>query len=370
MCQVCWDIIVRLAKWDTRYINNLPDAAFAYIEPAYKRGDTKNKNARHLPHHSDGVKNGRDSKDHIDLPHLRNALARVDQIKPVTDSVTKDRLVSQAKAHLEKHAKDLKIGGRGEKSANNILEKFNRHVNVTPGQPPPPILAPSILSLAEPLAAKGLEVLNDGCLRTKLEGRLLSFDTANISNQGFKVRLAERENQPAGIVDVQPKPEDFITIDYRALSKVIIPHRFLDFTDGNVLKKSAKMLAGVTFYPDHNARVENWLGSVEDSWWDEKSEPNGIDARVRLDALANPRITRGVLGGALTRVSTTLWFQWKKSHELDDYEFIKLLGSELDGQMVRFIVKQIDGYGEMSLVWYGADPHAKEKSKVKAEAKE
>jgi len=89
-------------KWTTKYINSLPNSAFIIIEPAYTSGKTDNKNARHLPYKDDAGK--------VDLPHLRNALARCGQIKPVTDSISQDSLRSKAckkaqslgKKHLKK----------------------------------------------------------------------------------------------------------------------------------------------------------------------------------------------------------------------------------------------------------------------------
>lgn len=83
------------AEWTTKYINDLPDSSFAVIEPAYKEGDTENKNARHLPF--------KNKEGEIDLPHYKNALARVNQIKPVTDSISTEELRSKAKAELKKH---------------------------------------------------------------------------------------------------------------------------------------------------------------------------------------------------------------------------------------------------------------------------
>ena len=88
-------------EWDAAYINSLPDSAFAVIEPAYLRGETKDKRCRHLPHHN---MNGE-----IDVPHLRNALARLNQIKPVTDSISRDDLIARAKRHLCAHLSQLGI---------------------------------------------------------------------------------------------------------------------------------------------------------------------------------------------------------------------------------------------------------------------
>lgn len=99
------------ARWTRAYINSLPDSSFAVIEPAYSKGETKNKNARHLPHHNE--KGGGTSNENLDLPHLRNAMARMNQIQPVTDSISTEELRSKAATHLEHHRSALE-GGRQE----------------------------------------------------------------------------------------------------------------------------------------------------------------------------------------------------------------------------------------------------------------
>jgi len=88
---------IEMAKWDRKYINSLPNASFAVIEPDYLNGKTKDKNARHLPYKD---KNGK-----VDKPHLRNALARMNQIKPVTKSISTKELRAKAKKVLEAAAK-------------------------------------------------------------------------------------------------------------------------------------------------------------------------------------------------------------------------------------------------------------------------
>jgi len=94
------------AAWDAAFINDLPDAAFAVIEPAYLRDETKDKRCRHLPHHWPSVEDPTENSS-VDLPHLKNALTRVNQIKPVTGSISTEELRKRAKAHLIKHAKAL-----------------------------------------------------------------------------------------------------------------------------------------------------------------------------------------------------------------------------------------------------------------------
>jgi hypothetical protein len=95
-----------LADWTVAFINDLPDSSFAVIEPAYERGETENKQCRHLPF--------KDASGKIDLPHLRNALARWNQIKPVTDSISTEELRKKAQAVLERAAEEAGIGGRGQ----------------------------------------------------------------------------------------------------------------------------------------------------------------------------------------------------------------------------------------------------------------
>jgi len=61
-------------KWSRKYINDLPDSAFLYIEDGGKKdeeGKTVPRSLRHLPY--------KDDEGNIDLPHLRNAIVRLSQ---------------------------------------------------------------------------------------------------------------------------------------------------------------------------------------------------------------------------------------------------------------------------------------------------
>jgi hypothetical protein len=59
------------AKWNISYMKDLPDSAFALVVKGKKdkEGKTVPRTNRNLPHH--------DKSGKIDLPHLRNAMARV-----------------------------------------------------------------------------------------------------------------------------------------------------------------------------------------------------------------------------------------------------------------------------------------------------
>jgi HK97 family phage prohead protease len=62
------------AQWTVAYIDNLPDSAFLHVEPGGKKdaeGKTTPRALRHLPF--------KDAAGAVDLPHLRNAAARIPQ---------------------------------------------------------------------------------------------------------------------------------------------------------------------------------------------------------------------------------------------------------------------------------------------------
>jgi len=107
-----FEVETQKAKWTTAFINNLPDAAFALILPGGSKDDsgkTTPRNLRVLPHHDGSVSNGSE-KGSVDLPHLRNAMARLDQTDLTADQKAK------ALAHLDAHAKQLKVGQYSEKN--------------------------------------------------------------------------------------------------------------------------------------------------------------------------------------------------------------------------------------------------------------
>lgn len=88
---------INSTKWNKKLIDSLPDSSFAVIEPAYLGGKTDDKNTRHLPY--------KDADGKVSLIHLRKALTDVDQITPITDSISVDNLKNEAKVKLTKIAK-------------------------------------------------------------------------------------------------------------------------------------------------------------------------------------------------------------------------------------------------------------------------
>lgn len=99
------------AVWSTRYINDLPDSAFAIILSGGKKdntGKTVPRTLRKLPHHNASVKSSTENSS-VDIPHLRNALARLPQSDLTQEQKTK------AEKHLQNHAKELLNKACGDK---------------------------------------------------------------------------------------------------------------------------------------------------------------------------------------------------------------------------------------------------------------
>jgi hypothetical protein len=82
-----------------------PDACFIIEQGAERGKDGKIlQKFKHLPHHSKAATDP-NANGTVDLPHLRNALARVYQVIPIKES--KESFAKKARAHLIRHAKAL-----------------------------------------------------------------------------------------------------------------------------------------------------------------------------------------------------------------------------------------------------------------------
>jgi hypothetical protein len=77
------------AKWSRHYIGQLPDSAFAAIETT-----PEGKKLRHLPHH--------DARGNLDIPHLCNALSRLDHVK-CRDPDNAETARRHLREHLAEH---------------------------------------------------------------------------------------------------------------------------------------------------------------------------------------------------------------------------------------------------------------------------
>jgi HK97 family phage prohead protease len=90
------------AQWTTAYVNNLPDSAFLYVELGGSKdsdGKTTPRSLRHFPY--------KDANGKVDLPHLRNALARIPQ----------SNLPASVKATLTAKAQKILAANTDQKNA-------------------------------------------------------------------------------------------------------------------------------------------------------------------------------------------------------------------------------------------------------------
>lgn len=104
---------------------SFPDAAFIVEKGAEKDDSGKTlQKYRHLPHHNKNAKDPNENST-VDIPHLRNALARVGQVTPIKES--KAGYVSRARTHLQRHAKALLKSDKPETKAQAELlcKEFN-----------------------------------------------------------------------------------------------------------------------------------------------------------------------------------------------------------------------------------------------------
>ena len=163
------------AVWSTKFINDLPDAAFAVIEPGGKKdeeGKTVPRSLRHFPHHNANVKNGNEHNT-VDIPHLRNALARLPQSK------LPENLKAKAKAHLVRHAKALGVGNYDEEEKDMGDDKTKE-------------LEKKLKELQDTVEAQDKEISG---LKEKLEAKTKEYDELKEKHDRIEKELKALKDQ-------------------------------------------------------------------------------------------------------------------------------------------------------------------------------
>lgn len=128
----------QFAVWSTAFVNDLPDSSFLFIESGGSKdgeGKTKPRSLRHFPY------KGPDGK--VDLPHLRNAIARIPQAGSWLSSSMKDSLQSRARKLLSGASKAMAEGGATLELFEEMLDVFDEskeweHSEPGTGSPPLP----------------------------------------------------------------------------------------------------------------------------------------------------------------------------------------------------------------------------------------
>jgi hypothetical protein len=108
---------VEKAPWSTAFVNDLSDIAFLHIEPGGEKdadGKTTPRSLRHFP--------VRGPDGEIDLPHLRNAIARIPQAN-FLNPANMDKLQTEARALLDA------ANSAAAKSAAPALEELHKRIS-------------------------------------------------------------------------------------------------------------------------------------------------------------------------------------------------------------------------------------------------
>ena len=177
---------------------------------------------------------------------------------------------------------------------------------------------------------------------------------------------------------VRWETETALVRTYRALSATIVAD-YIDYgyDGGRALMEGVKLFhktkAGfnVPMHKNHSREVEDWLGKVTDSYWDSgevagRGFPAGVNIvteylKEAFISDTDKKILVGLQNDVLNAVSVTIRFNWKKSHpKMDDFDFMLALGTTVDGELVRVLVTKILQVLEISLVYAGADPYARD----------
>jgi hypothetical protein len=175
--------------------------------------------------------------------------------------------------------------------------------------------------------------------------------------------------QFASAADIAPKETDLVYKNFRALSQTLVECYSLDYSTPGVLEATVPLLTGQTVYKNHNYYdVEKWVGVITQAMWDAQGAESGgvpgINVKIAVDAVMNPRIARGLMmkPPAIHSFSLTVMFTFDFSHPdlVEQGRFWSLLGEEVEGEIVRLIVTKILQVWEGSLVFQGADEIAKQ----------
>ena len=193
------------------------------------------------------------------------------------------------------------------------------------------------------------------------------------SNEDYRQQIVG-----GNIQNAVAKPEDFLPFVFRHLSATIVGAggwKATEFTDA-VLKAAASKLTYQPVYVNHEMEVSNIVGVNGEIEYVPKSKaddgtdiPGGLQGAIWIDGLLNQDLTRKLTAYPVPHiqsVSVSVSYNWQPSHTFqdrngqeDDWEFENLIGTIVEGRMVRRIVTEIIEFYETSLVYLGADPFAK-----------
>ena len=182
----------------------------------------------------------------------------------------------------------------------------------------------------------------------------------NFRSCGALLRSTGDETQKSGVVET----DEYVEFQFRILSRVLIPGHWFDFTEGDVLKKAAPLFKGARIIVNHYPSVDNVFGVVMESHWEDESKERaaGINGTYRIFKKFGEDIIDKLQSDPplLDATSAGIRLDYERSHpSLKDWQHYFSLGKKIDGEVVRYIVKEVTDVLEVSIVFRGADKNAK-----------
>lgn len=293
------------AKWSTEEKDNLPDSSFAVIEKGYEDGKSP-KTARHLPY--------KDADGKINIPHLKDAWDRRDQIESVLHTESDQELRDKAEKVLEGPYKKYVTHGKEPDAAEDKKES------------------------KKPAKQNNSKTVDNTTI------------TTNSVSTGAPVRQTWRL-----ISAVSAWPQS--GFDYPQLVDY-------SYENGAFLKPAINMInkGKPDLIWNHSDDAHDVAGFVENASWENSTDiPNGINGDLVVDPAYDSKAALGLEKGYIRNGSIGVQMDCRPSHPKMKFEiFVKSQGKEVDGELVRWLPVRISNVRHMALVpsGTGADPNA------------
>ena len=341
-----------MAQWSTKYIDSLPDSSFAIIESGYEDG-VSSKDARHLPF--------KDIDGNVDIPHLKAAWDRRDQIKSVLGNDTDEDLRDAAENVLEPYYKKYVTKGKepDEKEDTSTEEQDNRQVS------------------------KEHKMLDDMQISFSRHDPELGVDVYSMENVVHCAVRAVASEPPINNIDAKHAnadpsadasvPSNIVRQRWRLLSAVKAwPHsgfyepQLVDYTEngGEALKSGVSLINRhkPDLIWDHSDSSKDIAGNVQNAEWEGPSDiVAGLNADVCVNENYDPKAAIGLRDGIIRSGSIGIKAEFIRSHpDMKLEQFVTRQGKTIDGKEVRWIAKRITSVGHMAILpaGEGADPNA------------
>jgi hypothetical protein len=198
------------ATWDTKFVNSLPDAAFAVVLDGGKKdgdGKTMPRSLRKLPHHNESVKSPND-KGSVDMDHLKNALARCPQMKVSAD------MKAKAQAHLDMHKKQF---GMESRDTEELMDKEVKTEE-----------AAVVEATDVPEVKENDQVVEDSSVESDVTEAVVSVELteAQTALEEAKTRIAELETGHTALMEDAANLQAMMDLMTKEVSELAAKHDF------------------------------------------------------------------------------------------------------------------------------------------------